>query len=86
MKILYANHRGERRERTVVPVRIRFRASKYHMGTQWIMDALDCEDGMKEKDFALCGLDPAWRIAEYVFPGDSPEPQQRSLLDDGRPT
>jgi len=64
VKILYENHAGERRERFVIPLKIEYRTSKYHFGTQWIMDAHDCEDGMKVKDFALCGLYPAWQVAE----------------------
>jgi hypothetical protein len=47
----------------VIPIQIEFRASVWHPGVQWIMDAHDCEDDFKVKDFALCGLDPAWQIA-----------------------
>jgi hypothetical protein len=73
VKILYENYKGVRRSRVVVPIKIEYRTSKYHPGTQWIMDAHDCEDAMKVKDFALCGLYPAWEIAEMEEPASKPD-------------
>ena len=84
VRIDYENHAGVRRSRVVIPIKIEYRTSKYHFGTQWIMDAHDCEDDMKVKDFALMGLYPAWQVAEMEEPKPNPKanppfPRQQRL-------
>jgi predicted DNA-binding transcriptional regulator YafY len=39
----YTNHRGERRERRVMPLGIMFGSNEYHREDQWLLHALDVE-------------------------------------------
>ena len=39
----YTNHRGERRDRRIVPRRLWFGESPWHPGKQWLLDAWDVE-------------------------------------------
>jgi hypothetical protein len=49
----YTNWRGERRKREIVPTgRIAFMSTDFHNEMQWLLDAVDCEDGCT-KQFAL---------------------------------
>lgn len=48
----YTNWRGERRLRVVRPIRIAFMANSYHPEYQWLLSAVDREDG-KIKSFSL---------------------------------
>ena len=50
--VRYKNWRGQTRTRKITPVRIRIGATKWHPKKQWLLTAIDPEDGA-EKDFAL---------------------------------
>lgn len=41
----YTNWRGERGERKIWPRRIRFEATEWHKGEQWLLEAIDVEKG-----------------------------------------
>lgn len=56
MRTDYTNWKGERRERHIRPVSLRYGVSPYHPGPQWIVQAEDLEDGGRVKDFALSGF------------------------------
>jgi predicted DNA-binding transcriptional regulator YafY len=59
----YTNWRGERRVRTVTPLRFYFGLSNFHSkeGAQWIMVAYDPEKG-SEREFAMQHIH-AWKSA-----------------------
>lgn len=48
----YMNWRGERRERTIIPLGIAFENNEWHPETQWVLNAVDLESG-KLRCFAL---------------------------------
>jgi predicted DNA-binding transcriptional regulator YafY len=50
----YTNHRGERGRRPIIPVRVWFGRSQWHLGDgdQWFLNAYDRDKG-DERDFAL---------------------------------
>lgn len=48
----YTNHRGERREREIIPIEIVFGGSKWHSEPQWLLRATDCEKN-EERHFAM---------------------------------
>lgn len=48
----YTNWRGIRRLRCIEPRGIQFKSTKHHPEPQWLMVAIDREDG-KQKDFAI---------------------------------
>jgi predicted DNA-binding transcriptional regulator YafY len=50
--IEYTNWRGKRRVRQISPIALTWGLSEYHEGNQWLLLALDCEDG-KTKEFAM---------------------------------
>jgi len=54
--VTYKNWRGKTRARLITPVSLRFAATKFHPEPQWLLSALDAEDG-KTKDFALKDCD-----------------------------
>jgi hypothetical protein len=51
----YTNWRGERRERNIYPVRSFFGSNEWHKEPQWLLEAIDPEDG-KTKTFAFAGM------------------------------
>jgi hypothetical protein len=51
----YTNHRGERRERTILPKYWRMEANQWHRTLGWICYAVDLDDG-REKGFAMSGI------------------------------
>jgi len=55
VKIRYTNYRGETAVRKIVPIRIRFAASEWHPGEQWLMDAYDI-DRQAERSFAMADI------------------------------
>lgn len=57
----YTNHRGTRRERTIIPQpgTFRFESNEYHPVPQWLFDALDVEKGVR-RTFALQDVH-SWR-------------------------
>jgi len=57
----YTNHRGERRERRVLPGRIWYGTTKWHPEAQWLMQATDLERG-EQRDFAMAQIH-GWRAA-----------------------
>ena len=50
--IRYKNWKGKTRTREVIPVQIRIGSTKWHPKKQWLLTAIDPEDG-QTKDFAL---------------------------------
>jgi len=48
----YTNWKGDRRKRTIIPHRVDFENTEWHPVTQWLLEAVDCEDG-KLKQFAM---------------------------------
>jgi hypothetical protein len=48
----YTNHRGERRERRIVPKLLWFGMTEHHQTSQWLLDATDVEKG-EPRTFAL---------------------------------
>lgn len=57
----YTNWKGVRRERVVEPVSIVFSHSPWHPETQWLLEAIDAEDGVA-KHFAMRDIH-SWRPA-----------------------
>lgn len=51
----YTNWRGERRTRTIIPVSIRFGSTAWHTVPQWLLSAVDIEDG-RTKEFAMASM------------------------------
>lgn len=52
----YTNWRGERRVRKIVPTgHLEFSNTEYHPDSQWLLEAVDVEDG-KIKLFALLDI------------------------------
>jgi len=47
----YTNWKGERRERTIIPINMYFGETKFHPGFQWLLDAYDLES--RRKCFAM---------------------------------
>jgi hypothetical protein len=59
----YTNWRGERRLRTIIPTgAIDFADTQWHPTRQWLLQALDPEDG-KVKMFALSDIH-SWKFKE----------------------
>lgn len=60
VRIDYTNYRGERRERRIVPIAIRFTANEWHPEPQWLMHAIDIEKAAAGepagRDFAMKGI------------------------------
>ena len=52
VSILYTNHRNETSIRRIVPERIWFGKTEWHLEEQWILFAFDIEKGA-ERGFAL---------------------------------
>jgi hypothetical protein len=55
LTIDYTNWRGERRVRDILPLRIFFGSNEWHKEPQWLLEAVDPEDG-KTKTFAFAGI------------------------------
>lgn len=55
VSIDYTNWRGERRVRTIRPIGVSFGHNQWHEKPQWLLQALDVEDG-KVKTFAMSGI------------------------------
>jgi hypothetical protein len=58
----YENWRGERRVRSVMPLSIFFGRTPWHRKPQWLMQAIDSEDGV-EKSFAIADIH-GWDVRE----------------------
>lgn len=41
----YTNHRGERAERRIMPIAIRFENNNWHSKSQWLLEAVDLDRG-----------------------------------------
>ncbi len=54
--VRYKNWRGEVRVREIIPLDVFYGATEWHPWEQWLLKAVDPEDG-KEKDFALSDCD-----------------------------
>lgn len=55
----YTNWRGERRWRRIVPQSVQFENSEWHPETQWILHAVDIEEGAA-REFAMKDIH-AWK-------------------------
>ena len=55
VKVMYTNHRGERRRRHVQPVRFYYGATPWHPTPGTLLDCIDLETG-QERTFALSGI------------------------------
>lgn len=51
----YTNWRGDRRSRRILPEEIAWDTTEWHGEAQWILWAVDQEDGIR-KAFAMAGL------------------------------
>jgi hypothetical protein len=58
----YTNHRGERRERAIVPWSIKFKETPHHKPAQWVLNAWDVEK-CAQRTFALKDIH-SWRSVE----------------------
>jgi hypothetical protein len=56
LPVRYTNHRGETRVRRIVPLGVRFGATKWHPQPQWLLKCLDVEKG-QEREFGLMDCD-----------------------------
>lgn len=65
VEIDYTNWRGERRKRTIIPVRMEFSENEWHKGNQWLLVAYDDEKGGLPRTFAMSGIH-SWKIANPV--------------------
>lgn len=63
----YTNWRGERAERKVLPVSIRFGRSRWHDEPQWLLLAYD-RDRAQEREFAMAQIH-SWRKADFTPSG-----------------
>ena len=59
VEFTYKNHRGETRQRRVIPSAIWFGATEWHKEKQWLLLAVDQETG-QERDFAMKEI-TGWR-------------------------
>ena len=59
VEIDYINWKGERRVRSIRPIRAWFGKTIYHPEPQWLWAAW-CLESMEERDFAMAGIH-AWR-------------------------
>lgn len=48
----YTNHKGERRERLILPQKLYWGSSQWHPEPQWLLAALDVEKKAR-RDFAM---------------------------------
>jgi hypothetical protein len=66
--VRYKNWRGETRERHIKPIALVYGKTKWHQEPQWLVRAIDPEDGAK-KSFALkdCDFTPASRQVAPMF-------------------
>ena len=51
--VLYRNHRGQERERTIEPVRLLFGSNRWHPEPQWLLHCKDVERGGTVLTFAM---------------------------------
>lgn len=61
MTIDYTNYRGERGLRNILPRRMWFGETDWHLGAQWLLDAEDMDRGVS-RTFALRDIH-SWRVA-----------------------
>ena len=52
IKILYTNWKNETRYRSIKPISIEFKSTKWHPKEQWLLNALDLEKG-EARAFAI---------------------------------
>lgn len=57
----YTNHRGERGNRVILPLRIWFGSTPWHPTNTWLLEALDLAKGQK-RDFDMACIH-SWRKA-----------------------
>ena len=77
--VVYRNHRGEVRTRKLYPLGTYFGATQWHPEPQWLMNAVDLEDGSTKqfalKDFLGAPTSTAEMVAPHV-PSSSCEGQK----------
>ncbi len=56
IRVAYRNHRGEVAERRIIPVGLRFGATRWHPDLQWLLDCWDIEKDA-ERTYALADCD-----------------------------
>jgi len=59
VEIDYTNHRGERRWRRVLPMKLTYGLSEWHPGNQWILLA-HCHEKNQAREFAMSEVH-GWR-------------------------
>jgi hypothetical protein len=64
VEIDYTNWKGERRLRRIIPLKLWYGENEYRRGDQWILSAMDMEDGGKIKTFSLTGVRGWWTKPE----------------------
>ncbi len=63
MRVVIANWRGERRERTIEPLSIHEGQNEWHPERQWLLLAQEVKNGvMVHRYFAMSGIH-SWRAA-----------------------
>lgn len=67
--ITYTNWRGERGQRVIVPLTIRFESTEWHPDEQWILRAIDIDKGAT-RDFAMKDIE-SWGVPQ-------PSPQENA--------
>lgn len=63
-KVEYTNWKGNKRVRTIKPLEIFFGATEYHPEPQWLVRAVDVEEG-ELRDFALKDMTP-WHYNQSI--------------------
>lgn len=64
VRIDYTNWRNERGIRTIIPQQIRWGATEWHPGEQWLLEALDVEKGVL-RTFAMKDIH-AWGVGTSI--------------------
>lgn len=57
----YTNHRGERAERRIRPLEVKFKTTEWHPEPQWLLRAFDI-DKQELREFAMKDIH-SWRVA-----------------------
>lgn len=65
IKITYTNHKGEKRERIILPIGIWFGRSEWHPTDQWFLKAKDVERNVR-RDFAMVHISDISYVAEDI--------------------
>ena len=78
VEIDYTNHRGERRKRSIRPIKLTWGLSEWHEGSQWILLA-HCFEKNAPREFAMASIH-SWRQApDKSTPGLNWELSQETI-------